>query len=1271
MKKIYFLLIALLCSLTMLKATVTYNVVANNDAWGTVTGSGEYNYLDTVTITATPSEGYYFIGWVNANGDIEYYSPTREIQISSWNDTTITYTAKFVEPVELTLNVETPGTLSDLIFDAGVRPIAVTTLTLTGTLNEDDFTLMRETMSMLVEVDLSGITNTSGVNFKNHKILQTITLPDGLTILEGGYSNGSSSGAFYYCRSLKSIRIPKTLTQIEDDVFSGCQNLQSVYISDLTAWCNVDFGGTWTYYNNNPMRYADNLYVNNERITDLVIPEGTMEISDYAFSNCHQFRSITIPESVKEIGLYAFENCDGITSVTIPNSVTWIDDYAFEDCNNLKTVTLGNSLKAIDYTTFSGYNSIDTIICISVNTPAVVDGYNSYSEIITEQFSFSSINVEKCVLKVPEFAYNSYVRHPIWGSFINIETMNISYYNISAVANDTVKGKVKGAKYYLPNEKVTLEAVPYDKYKFVKWNDGSTENPRIFTATQDCSFTAEFAIKPYEVMLSCDTIQGTVTGSGEYKPGTPVTISATAKEGYIFSYWKYYYEYEYGGGGYWTTFSYENPYTFEMGEKVYNIEAIFQKAKYEVDGIYYYLSEDSATVTSPNEGNYSGDIVIPETIIVNGNTYNVIRIESNAFNNDYITSVNIPASVVYIGYSAFEYCYSLQSVKFNSATPPYFEDSYSTFRNGKYGKRINVPCGATEAYENVLGTDDYWYFTEAEYVLNVRPNINDACYVEIQDNIGCNDNEATIYAYSYNNKYSFKQWSDGSKENPRIVTITKDTTFVAEFSRFYNVHTYSANENRGNVTGGGTYFEGDRISVVATPKEGYEFDYWYYYRESEYGEYYESYYYEDSVSFNVYNNFSVTAYFKITPTLIDGIYYYLDRENYSAVVAPSEDYTGDVVIPSYVTHNNATYYITGIESRAFESTSITSLTLPYLNKIEWSLAGCNNLVTLKANIELIDGCYGLNNCRNLKEIYVTRGTLYFNNIHDCNFMDLLQIPTLELLDLSDTYNTELPIEFTDEYFDVYQNDEYSGDTYRLHSNLKNLRKLVLPNGLRKIHDSQFQGLWLLEEIEIPYGVNKIPDAAFYDCHALADVTFNGYITSIGNYAFYCCHALENIVIPEGVTEIGDAAFYGCSYADEIVISSSVQSIGNNAFALCNQVERMEVRAITPPVIKVKTFYQVDRNIEFVVPAEARKLYEENIYWREFIQEIPTDVENADETLVVIYTQGGMLYVKGVETEYNVFDTSGRLVYTGRDAQLSLPRGVYVIAVGGEVEKVVL
>ena len=40
-------------------------------------------------------------------------------------------------------------------------------------------------------------------------------------------------------------------------------------------------------------------------------------------------------------------------------------------------------------------------------------------------------------------------------------------------------------------------------------------------------------------------------------------------------------------------------------------------------------------------------------------------------------------------------------------------------------------------------------------------------------------------------------------------------------------------------------------------------------------------------------------------------------------------------------------------------------------------------------------------------------------------------------------------------------------------------------------------------------------------------------------------------------------------------------------------------------------------------------------------------------------------------DYQIFDAFGRLVYIGRESVLSLPRGVYVVVIGNEVQKIVL
>lgn len=67
----------------------------------------------------------------------------------------------------------------------------------------------------------------------------------------------------------------------------------------------------------------------------------------------------------------------------------------------------------------------------------------------------------------------------------------------------------------------------------------------------------------------------------------------------------------------------------------------------------------------------------------------------------------------------------------------------------------------------------------------------------------------------------------------------------------------------------------------------------------------------------------------------------------------------------------------------------------------------------------------------------------------------------------------------------------------------------------------------------------------------------------------------------------------------------------------------------------------------------------------------TGLENSVISSASVYVNNGVLYIEGAETDYHVLDAAGRLIYTGRNVQLSLPRGVYVVAVGGEVQKVIL
>ena len=185
--------------------------------------------------------------------------------------------------------------------------------------------------------------------FRNCSSLTSVTIPDSVSAIGGS--------AFSGCSSLTSVTIGDSVTTIGDYAFYGCSSLTSVHITDLSAWCKIDF----SYSSANPLYYAKNLYLNNELVTDLVIPNDITEIKSRAFEYCSSLTSVTIPDSVTKIGDGTFANCGSLTSVTIPDSVTTIEGSAFRGCSSLTTITIPDSVTTIGDLAFYGCSSLRSV----------------------------------------------------------------------------------------------------------------------------------------------------------------------------------------------------------------------------------------------------------------------------------------------------------------------------------------------------------------------------------------------------------------------------------------------------------------------------------------------------------------------------------------------------------------------------------------------------------------------------------------------------------------------------------------------------------------------------------------------------------------------------------------------------------------------------------------------------------------------------------------------------------------------------------------------
>ena len=173
-----------------------------------------------------------------------------------------------------------------------------------------------EDCSSLTSVEIpNSVTSIGSSAFEDCSSLTSVEIPNSVTSI-GAYT-------FQYCSSLTSVVIPNSLTSIGRSAFLGCSNLTSVYIKDMAAWCKIGFADN----ESNPLHYAHNLYLNDEKVTELVIPESVTSIGDYAFYGCSSLTSVVIPNSVTSIGDWAFEGCYGLERIYLLIEEPLIDIY--------------------------------------------------------------------------------------------------------------------------------------------------------------------------------------------------------------------------------------------------------------------------------------------------------------------------------------------------------------------------------------------------------------------------------------------------------------------------------------------------------------------------------------------------------------------------------------------------------------------------------------------------------------------------------------------------------------------------------------------------------------------------------------------------------------------------------------------------------------------------------------------------------------------------------------------------------------------------------
>ncbi len=153
--------------------------------------------------------------------------------------------------------------------------------------------------------------------------------------------------AFYGAKTVGAVTFPSSLESIGYMAFSGNAHLQKLYfeknasitcvndaflfcpikeihIEDLKTWCE---NGKMPRWNESAPMF--DLFVGNEKIENLVVPNGVTEIGTDAFYGCRKVKSVLLEDSVTTVGRWAFAYCVNVKNIVVSGGVKNIADYAF------------------------------------------------------------------------------------------------------------------------------------------------------------------------------------------------------------------------------------------------------------------------------------------------------------------------------------------------------------------------------------------------------------------------------------------------------------------------------------------------------------------------------------------------------------------------------------------------------------------------------------------------------------------------------------------------------------------------------------------------------------------------------------------------------------------------------------------------------------------------------------------------------------------------------------------------------------------------------
>ena len=841
------------------------NVSTNISSYGSVTGSGYYEYGTEVTITATANSGYTFVRWSDGNT-----SSSRTITVASYYQNN--YSAIFADEsddiytVALSVNNENYGSVygaGDYVDGEYINIFASPAEGCyfvkwsDGSTDYDRYLSVDENISLTAEFAI----NTYDVTF---------------TAENGTIENGKN-GTYDYGTELTLTAVPaegykfykwdglETNSNPIDITVEGDMDIEAIFVE-----ANQEvFEGTNEVYASG--RELDNCYFTPDETTTYTITCG----NNYSYLYVLDADKNTLAEAVAEYpyGLRIDIKLTEGETYYIGAGYTYSYRYGQLLVFINKPVTINVSAENGTVAGGGTYNYNSNVYLYA--EPAEGYKFVRWSDGETDWERELKANADMDLEAI--FAE---------------EDQNIFYIDAWSTVDGYYPsgGYVMGESSYAEGETVTLTAVPSIGNKFLKWRDGNTDNPRTITVTENAEYVAELVPIQYTItkvaengtinggndrytygqwayisavandyctftgwgdteststyryiIITSDTTitayfeaqlfdvtataenpaQGSVKGSGSYAYGAQVELEATGATGYHFLKWND----ENADNPRTITVSANesnNIYTAIFEINTYNVSVDPQLENGTITGI-----KDGGVYTHGEEGTFKAQ---------GTGSYKFVRWSDLKTDEEITVTVtnDMVLSAVFSDKTIYEVTTSATHGSVRGASN-YFEGEKATFTasadEGYHFTYWNDDRDATEPTLKKTITKDQTitaHFAINVYNVAIAAGAHGSVVAKKEGKDFANGEvehgEEIKLTATADAGYHFAGWSDGNSDAERTISVTKDMNLTANFE--IDTYTLSVKATNGTIEGNGTFAVGTEVTLTAKPADGYRFVKW-------------------------------------------------------------------------------------------------------------------------------------------------------------------------------------------------------------------------------------------------------------------------------------------------------------------------------------------------------------------------------------------------------------------------------------------------------------